>query len=227
MKKKILVVDDSPFMLSLIGDILTALNYDITTFGNAQDACRQLDSIKFDAIITDMNMPVMDGLEFTKQVRAKKDYRFVPLVMLSSEEDADKISQAKKLGISTFISKPPKKSQLKSIIQIILNKRAEPRKSINLKIFFGENETCSGNSRNISSGGLFLETGHFYPPGKNLSLKFSLPDSDKPIVCEGKVAWTTAPDSQGGKKHPAGLGIEFLDIEGEQQLKDFLKSENW
>ncbi|MDH3809409.1 MAG: response regulator [Desulfuromonadales bacterium] len=66
-------------------------------------------------IISDRNMPVMDGIEFTGQIKKNPNCKFVPLVMLSNEQDEDKISEARKVGISTFISKPLNEKQLKKL----------------------------------------------------------------------------------------------------------------
>lgn len=227
MKKKILVVDDSPFMLTLINDILSGLNYEVTTVDNGSDACQMVESTRYDMIITDMNMPVMDGLELTKQIRAKPDCRFMPIVMLSSEENTEKISMAKKLGISTFISKPPKEGHLKTITQIILNKREAPRMSVKLEIFYGEDEKLSGYTDNMSVVGLFLETNKPLSPGEKLKLKFSLPGGNQPIICQGRVAWVSAPDSPPSNTHPPGMGVEFIDLEDECQITDFLRSVTW
>ena len=120
MKKKILVVDDSPFILKVIDDILTELNYDVTT---ANDGFQGYDFVvanPFDLIITDLHMPKMCGIEFTKKVKALASRRFTPIVMLSAEDDQEKISEAKMNGISTFLTKPIKESQLKSILQIAI-----------------------------------------------------------------------------------------------------------
>ena len=69
-------------------------------------------------IISDMNMPVMDRIEFTRQIKKYPSCKFVPVVMLSSEKNKDKISETRKVGISTFLSKPLNEKQLKTILQL-------------------------------------------------------------------------------------------------------------
>ena len=120
MKKKILVVDDSPFILKVIDDILTGLNYAVTTVDNGFKACDLVAANQFDLIITDLHMPQMCGIEFTKKVKSIPNRRFTPIVMLSADDDAEKIAEAKKTGVSTFLTKPIKESQLKSILQIAI-----------------------------------------------------------------------------------------------------------
>ena len=120
MKKSILVVDDSQVVLSMLDETLNNLNYDVTTAKNGIEGCRHIETKKFDMVITDLNMPGMDGIELTKRSRQLPNCKFVPIVMLSGEEDEAKISEAKSMGISTFLKKPVKESQLKTILQIVL-----------------------------------------------------------------------------------------------------------
>ena len=231
MKKKILVLDDSPFILAVIGDMLGKLNYEVTTVDNGNEACQKVESTKYDMIIADMNMPVMDGLEFTKRVKKHPNCKFVPIVMLSSEENDAKISMAKKIGVSTFLSKPLNEKQLNTILQITLNKRRTPRIPVKLEVFYGEDAMISdytaGYTFNVSTGGLFLETTNPLSLGKNLKLKLSLPDNDRPMYCQGRVAWINSPFSPGRSDHPSGMGVEFLNLEDEQQLQKFLQLGSW
>lgn len=222
--KKILVLDDSPFMLKVIGDILSGLHYDVATVENGEAACQKVEKTRYDLIITDMNMPGMDGLEFTKQVRTLPNCKFVPIVMLSSEEDRDKISLARQLGISTFLSKPPKESQLQNILQIILNKRGAPRFPVQLEVAYGDDAEYSGTSSNMSTTGLFLETATPLSPGEKVGLKLLLPGNMLPISCQARVAWIFTNSAAAELKHPAGMGLEFLDRKHESQIKAFLKA---
>jgi two-component system chemotaxis response regulator CheY len=120
MKKKILVIDDSPVVLSMLDDMLTALNYEVTCAGNGLDGCGLIEANKYNMIITDLNMPGMDGVEFTKSAKQMQNCKFVPIVMLSGEHDEAKIAEAKSVGISTFLKKPVKENQLKTILQVVL-----------------------------------------------------------------------------------------------------------
>lgn len=120
MKKKILVVDDSPLVLAMVEDMLQDLNYEITTASNGKEACKAIENSRFNLVLTDLNMPGMDGIEFAQQAKASETCKFVPIVMLSSEDDAERISEAKQMGISTFLKKPIKETKLKTLLQMIL-----------------------------------------------------------------------------------------------------------
>ena len=231
MKQKILLLDDSPFMLTTIGDMLKRLNYEVTAVDNGKDACKKVESGRFDMIITDLNMPVMDGLEFTKQVRTYPDCRFVPIVMLSSETDTEKVSKAKQLGISTFLSKPPKEAQLKTLLQITLGKRKAPRIPIKLEVNYADGEQFNGYTAgytfNIGIGGLFLETSSPLSLWAELKLKFSHPENGELIVCRGRVAWVNSLESPVNKDHPTGMGVAFVDLEEERQIQELIRSRPW
>jgi len=120
MKKKILVVDDSPFILKVMTDMLTELGYDVSTADNGSAGRTQVESFEYDLIFTDLHMPQMDGIEFAKQVKSIPGRRFTPIVMLSSEGDAEKIAEAKRTGISTFLRKPVQEGPLRAILQVVI-----------------------------------------------------------------------------------------------------------
>jgi two-component system chemotaxis response regulator CheY len=230
MKKKILVLDDCSFMLTVIGDMLTNLNYEVTTADSGLLACQKAESTRYDMIIADMNMPVMDGIEFTKQVKKYPSCKFVPVVMLSSEQNKDKISEARKVGVSTFLSKPLNEKQLKTILQITLNKRRASRIPFRLEVSYGEDEILADYTEsftfNVSAGGLFLETKSPLPLGEALKLKLELPENNRAVHCEGRVAWVNSTTSPIRSDHPAGMGVEFLCIEEERLFQDFLQGNN-
>jgi len=120
MKKKILLVDDSPLSLQLMADMLGESEFDVTLMSCAVAASEKVASSQFDMIITDLNMPDMDGIEFVRRARLNPSCKFTPIIMVSSEGSDAKIAEAKQIGISTFLSKPVKEARLKGMIQMTL-----------------------------------------------------------------------------------------------------------
>jgi len=118
--KKILIVDDSPSVLAVLEDMLDELGYEVATASDGKKACLLLETTRYDLIITDLTMPVMDGIAFAQTAKQMPNCKFVPIVMLSSEEDETKIAEAKKVGISTFLRKPVKEVQLRTILRVVL-----------------------------------------------------------------------------------------------------------
>jgi two-component system chemotaxis response regulator CheY len=120
MAKKILIVDDSPSVLAILEDMLDELGYEAATATNGKQACQLLETTRYDLIITDLTMPIMDGITFVQTAKQMPNCKFVPIVMLSSVEDEAKIAEAKQVGISTFLRKPVKEIQLKTILKVVL-----------------------------------------------------------------------------------------------------------
>ena len=120
MAKQILIIDDSPSVLAILEDMLDELGYEVVAATHGKQACQLLETNRYDLIITDLTMPVMDGIAFAQTAKQMLNCKFIPIVMLSSEEDETKIAEAKKVGISTFLRKPIKETQLKTILQVVL-----------------------------------------------------------------------------------------------------------
>lgn len=120
MKKKVLVVDDSPTIVAMLKDLLSELGFDVTSAGDGREAYRYVETSMFNMIITDLKMPIMDGIEFVRQAKKLPNCKFVPIVMLSSEDDQDKIIEARRVGVSTFLKKPIRDSQFIAMMNIVL-----------------------------------------------------------------------------------------------------------
>ncbi|NDV27572.1 HEAT repeat domain-containing protein [Desulfovibrio sp. JC010] len=115
--KKALAVDDSKSMLALYRSILTAAGYEPTVAENGQEAYTHIElNEEFDVIITDMNMPVMDGMEFVSKLRQTDGYADIPVIMVTTESEYSQQELARKTGVNDFITKPFTADQLKSKI---------------------------------------------------------------------------------------------------------------
>lgn len=121
MPRTILVIDDSPSMvMSLVGHLETA-GFTVETAMNGQLGLARLDAgLKPDAIVTDINMPVLDGIGFIRGARRRTPSRFTPILVLTSE--ADKEAEARAAGASGWLLKPV---QRKALIEAL--GRALPR----------------------------------------------------------------------------------------------------
>jgi two-component system chemotaxis response regulator CheY len=116
--KIILVVDDSAAMRQLVSFAAKGAGYDVMAADGGKDALKKLDGgQQIDMVITDVNMPEMDGIEFIKQLRGMVNYRFTPIVMLTTESQEDKKREGKAAGASGWIVKPFKPEQLIEVIK--------------------------------------------------------------------------------------------------------------
>ena len=121
MTKTILIVDDSATMLMSVKNNLEIAGFKVES---AQDGVKALarlkDGVKPDLIITDINMPNMGGMELIKNVRALPGFRFTPILTLTTESQAEKRLEGKKLGATGWLVKPVGGSDLLKIIKQVL-----------------------------------------------------------------------------------------------------------
>ncbi|VAW62479.1 Chemotaxis regulator - transmits chemoreceptor signals to flagellar motor components CheY [hydrothermal vent metagenome] len=116
----ILAVDDSASMRQMVSFTLKGAGYDVTEAADGQEALTKAKSKQFDLIITDVNMPVMDGITFIKNLRGEASYKFTPMLMLTTESAGDKKAQGKAAGATGWIVKPFNPDQLLNTVKKVL-----------------------------------------------------------------------------------------------------------
>ncbi|MBL8852488.1 MAG: response regulator [Planctomycetaceae bacterium] len=115
-----LVVDDSRAIRRIIGNIIKEIGYEVTEAGNGFEALAQLDALGCpDLILVDWNMPEMNGLEFIKAARRDVRYKQVPIMMVTTETEMDRMAQAFIAGVNEYLMKPFDKSQLLEKLQLL------------------------------------------------------------------------------------------------------------
>lgn len=119
-----LIVDDSPTMRRILVNTLKRLGYndieEAENGSNAMDKLKTTPGVNF--IITDWNMPVMDGMEFVKSVRGSSEFSSIPILMVTTRSVKDDIIEAMKAGVNNYIVKPFTPDTLKSKIENVLSK---------------------------------------------------------------------------------------------------------
>lgn len=117
MGKKIITVDDSKTMREMVSFTLKSAGYDLVEAEDGQVALSLLQKEKVDLVITDLNMPNMDGLTLIRNLRGMADYKFTPILMLTTEGDAGKKEEGKSAGASGWIVKPFNPEKLVQVVQ--------------------------------------------------------------------------------------------------------------
>lgn len=118
--KKILTVDDSASMRAMVAFTLKAQGFEVTEAVNGQEGLDKAKNTAFDLVISDINMPVMGGIEFISQVRKLDDYRFTPILMLTTESGMDKKQEGKAAGATGWIVKPFDPEKLVAVVNKVL-----------------------------------------------------------------------------------------------------------
>jgi two-component system chemotaxis response regulator CheY len=106
MARRDLIVDNSPTMRKMVAFTLREAGIDLLEATDGAEALRKADGQQIDLIITDLNMPVMDGLTLIRRVRSIPATEYVPILMLTTETDTDKKLQAKSVGATGWLVKP-------------------------------------------------------------------------------------------------------------------------
>jgi two-component system chemotaxis response regulator CheY len=106
MSKTILIVDDSASLRQVVAIALTRAGYEVLEAGDGIEALGKLDGRKVNLVVSDVNMPRMDGITFVAQMKANPRYKFTPVIMLTTENGDSKMQQGKLAGAKAWIVKP-------------------------------------------------------------------------------------------------------------------------
>jgi two-component system chemotaxis response regulator CheY len=106
MAKRILLVDDSASVRTVAGIALRGAGYEVVEASNGQEGLERLAGEKVHLIISDVNMPVLDGIAFLKEVKKHPNYKFTPVIMLTTEAGEDKKQEGRAAGAKAWITKP-------------------------------------------------------------------------------------------------------------------------
>ena len=120
MSKNVLVVDDSPSIRQIVEVTLKSAGYSITTAGDGQDALDKCQFNRFDFVLTDQNMPKMDGLTLIKALRRIGAYARTPIMVLTTETSSDMKSQGKAAGATGWMVKPFDPNKLLEVLKKVL-----------------------------------------------------------------------------------------------------------
>ncbi|SFU56452.1 response regulator [Pseudoduganella namucuonensis] len=117
MAKLIMIVDDSASLRQVVGLTLKDAGYDVLEGADGSDALSKLKGQKVHLIISDVNMPNMDGIAFVREVKQLPNYRFTPIIMLTTESQEEKKRQGQEAGARAWLVKPFKPQLLLTAVQ--------------------------------------------------------------------------------------------------------------
>ena len=120
MSARILVVDDSASMRQMVAFALSSAGFSVDEAEDGQVALGRAQGQKFNAVVTDVNMPNMDGISLIRALRGLPDYKFMSMLMLIIESAADKKAEGKAAGATGWLVKPFNPEQLVATVQKVL-----------------------------------------------------------------------------------------------------------
>lgn len=116
----ILAVDDSASLRQMVAFTLKSAGFDVIEAVDGQDGLAKAQDSRADLVLTDVNMPGMDGIELVRSLRALDDYRFTPMLMLTTESGLDKKQAGKEAGATGWLVKPFDPDKLLATVRRVL-----------------------------------------------------------------------------------------------------------
>jgi two-component system chemotaxis response regulator CheY len=120
MAKTILVVDDSASIRQVVSIALKGAGYEVIEAKDGQDALSKLNGQRVHLMISDVNMPVMDGITFVKRVKARPEYKFTPVIMLTTESADNKKAEGQAAGAKAWVVKPFQPQQMLAAVSKLI-----------------------------------------------------------------------------------------------------------
>jgi len=224
MKPKLLIVDDEVPILNLLRGLLESLGAEVLATADSQEALKCLDEKSFDAILLDIHMPVLGGIELTKRIRASALNKKAPIVILTGWDDADTMREAFRAGATYFLGKPITRDRIQGLYTAIcgpvfLEHRRQTRLPFRTKVkctwgSHGERSLLA-NSLDIGEGGMLLQPSGGLEIGQELNVELVLPSAKRPVQMRAKITC---------KEPPGCMGVEFIDttVTAREAIQDYI-----
>ena len=120
MAKTILIVDDSASLRQVVSIALKGAGYDVIEACDGKDALSKLNGGKIHLIICDVNMPIMDGITFVKEAKKLPNYKFTPIIMLTTESQEAKKQEGQAAGAKAWVVKPFQPAQMLAAVSKLI-----------------------------------------------------------------------------------------------------------
>ncbi len=120
MAKTVMVVDDSASLRQVVSIALKGAGYEVIEAADGQDALNKLDGQKVHLVISDVNMPNMDGISFVKNLKQLPEYKFTPVIMLTTESQEGKKAEGQAAGAKAWVVKPFQPAQMLAAVSKLI-----------------------------------------------------------------------------------------------------------
>ncbi len=120
MSKNILIVDDSSALRQVVNMSLTREGYNVIEACDGKDGLSKLNGEKIHLIVSDVNMPNMNGIEFVTELKKNPQYKFTPVIMLTTENQQEMMEKGKKAGAKAWMVKPFKPEKMISAVEQLI-----------------------------------------------------------------------------------------------------------
>ncbi len=214
--KKVLLSDDLNLFLEMEESLFRRHDIVLLVAQSGVEAMAIMQSERPSLVLLDLNLPEMGGDECCRRAKADRALRDTPFILMASASWEEEVTRCREAGCDAIVFKPVNRAHLLKTVRELLGiaDRGTRRSPGVLDVVYSTvpGESRSGSCRDLSGGGLFLETDAVLPIGTPLRLLFHLPGRTKAIHCRGRVAWSNTTARPAKPSFPEGAGIQFTDI---------------
>jgi CheY-like chemotaxis protein len=225
--KTILLVDDVSLFTEMAKEFFRRDQVKLLTARSGPEAVAIIRATRPDIVFMDLFMPGGDGDVACQEIKSDNGLRSIPIVMLTSSSNPKDIERCQNAGCNGYIQKPLTRELVLETFKkyLKLPKWSGKRVKTNIQATFGvySAKEFSGLVKDISIGGLYLETAQTLAANTAICLEFRLDNHQAPVVCKGRVAWLNTKNTRQNTAGSTGMGIEFTDI----KTLDLLTIQSW
>jgi uncharacterized protein (TIGR02266 family) len=230
-KRKILLVSDVQLFLEQEKTFLNTGDFTLLKASSGTEALEIVRNERPDLVFMDISLPDISGDKCCYTIKSDEGLGEIPVIMITDGVNAEDFELCLQAGCDDIIIKPINRHYLLARAHKFLNirHRKTSRFVAQLHVQYGTDKGSlrTDNSVNLSAGGIFIETGNFLTVDTPLTIEFILPNKDKTIRTEGRVAWINHPELKIKPNLPVGIGIQFLGTSSDEidAINQFIKNE--
>lgn len=217
-RRTILLVDDAPLFRDL-GSLFLARTGEVVTARDGVEALARIAEERPQVVVADLDMPRLDGAALCRRIKADPEMRPIPVILVTSGDEAEHRARAVRAGADDVIAKPISRIALIQAVNRFLRGtgiRGLTRVPMVAEVHIhGPADVSHGIARNLSRGGIFIEVERTAAPDTEVKLRFELPDSHVPIAPTAEIIWCRARTAD----HAAGMGMRFLALDRTSALR--------
>jgi uncharacterized protein (TIGR02266 family) len=211
-RRTILLADDAALFRAL-GALFLARTGEVITARDGAEALACIARERPEVVVADLDMPRLDGAELCRRIKADAELRAIPVILVTSGDEAEHRARAVRAGADDVIAKPIHRVELIQAVNRFLRApgvRGLTRVPMVAEVrILGSPQVSYGIARNLSRGGIYVEAERTAPPPTEVELRFELPDSKQPLAPTAQVVWRRERTSE----HAAGMGMRFLALD--------------
>ncbi len=212
-RPKIIIVEDDPSSLQLMGDVMVHMGAEPRLVGNPVQAAELVEEEKFDGAFIDLQMPEMDGVELARRIRGSKSNSRIPIVMITGV-GASAVKDGFKAGVSFYLQKPLTLERLRHLLNatrgaMLEERRRYQRAPVRLWVRVKwEGGQSSGHTVNLSSDGMLGSFPQPLPDGAEVETEFQLPEAAEIFRIPARVS-RVSPGPAPGETEGFGVALRF------------------